>query len=460
MYPQSPSPIRNRILAWLGLGLLFFMPYATFILQAVRHGADFLNVSFNGALDLVTKSWKELILGILVLCVLGYILRHRNLPFRMHAMDWLIVLFMAYGVLVGGTIIHSSEDVIFGFRYDFAVFAFYFVARSFWSDAVALLRLLRTLNLAALPLLLFGVLQVFLLPRTFLEHFGYSNVVQVGGNPLPPFHLIGDNLVRAMSTFPGPNSLAMYAAFLLLASLFFGRRWFPRRWWIADLALISIVLLTTYSRAHLLSVLAGAAVYVLLRSHALQRNVQRLRAIILTFVFCVIVAGLLLSIVPVANTGSGSTLQALLFHNSSSVLHRNARLDGWERIRAHPWGTGLGSVGLATLNTGRYVRNPESWYVQVTQEFGWPGLALALVAIGSILSWLVSQYMTQRDDVRRLSAFFLVSFTAVVVSAQFLPSWFEVGSITWWVLFGLYVSAVDRESISSSARILRDQSTA
>jgi len=435
---------------WLGLGLLLFMPYATFVLQALRHGFDILGVPLGNAVALATKGWKEGILGILVLAVVWRAVRYRRLPFRMHAMDWLIVLFMLYGVLVGGSIIRSGDDIVFGFRYDFAVLVFYFVARSFWSDVATLLRLLRTLNLAALPLLHFGVLQVFLLPRTFLEHFGYSNTVQVGGNPLPPFHLIGDSLVRAMSTFPGPNSLAMYAAFLLLASLFFGKRWFPRRWWLLDTTLIAIVLLTTYSRAHMLSVIVGLGVYGLLCWRRLLRT-TRLPAAVTAFVFVVLAGALYLSVVPTSNLVGASKLQTLLFHNSSSILHRNARLDGWERIRAYPWGTGLGSVGLATLNTGRYVRNPESWYVQVTQEFGWPGLALALATVGSVLTWLVTQYATQRDDLRRFAAFFTVSFTAVVVSAQFLPSWFEVGSITWWILFGLFVSAVDRERAAQLA---------
>jgi len=426
------------------------MPYATFVLQALRHGLDVLGIPLGDAVALATKGWKEGILGILVLAVVWRAVRSRQLPFRMHAMDWLIVLFTLYGVLVGGAIIRSSGDIAFGFRYDFAVFVFYFVARSFWSDVAALLRLLRTVNLAVLPLLLFGVLQVFLLPRTFLEHFGYSYTVQVGGNPLPPFHLIGDTLVRAMSTFPGPNSLAMYAAFLLLASLFFGQRWFPRRWWLLDTTLIAVVLLMTYSRAHILSVIVGFGVYGILRWRRLLRT-SRLPMVVTGFVFVVLAAALSLSVVPTSNPVDASKLQALLFHNSSSILHRNARLDGWERIRAHPWGTGLGSVGLATLNTGRYVRNPESWYVQVTQEFGWPGLALALAAIGSVLTWLVTQYAAQRDDLRHIAAFFTVSFTAVVVSAQFLPSWFEVGSITWWVLFGLYVSIVDRERAAQFA---------
>ncbi len=443
---SSPRiPIRNRVLVWLGLGALLSMPYATFVLQALRHGFDVLGVPLGNAVALATKGWKEGILGILVLAIAWRTVRYRRLPFRMHAMDWLIVLFAVYGVLVGGAIIRSGDDIAYGFRYDFAVFVFYFVARSFWADIAALLRLLRTLNLAAVPLLLFGVAQVFLLPRSFLEHFGYSNTVQVGGNPLPPFHLIGESLVRAMSTFPGPNSLAMYAAFLLLASLFFGQRWFPRRWWLLDTTLIAVVLLTTYSRAHMLSVLAGVAVYGLLRVRAFCRTTTRLRTVILTFVFVVLTSALILSVVPTSNPAGASKLESLLFHNSSSVLHRNARLDGWERIRAHPWGTGLGSVGLATLNTGRYVRNPESWYVQVTQEFGWPGLVLALATIGSVLLWLVTQFVIRREDLRRFAAFFTVSFTAVVVSAQFLPSWFEVGSITWWILFGLYVSTVDRE---------------
>ena len=448
---STSNPIRNHALIWLGLFLLLFMPYATFVLQATRHLLDILGAPLGRTAVLITMGWKELILGVLVVCVLVYILRYRRLPFQMHVMDWLMLLFMAYGVIVGGAIVYSGKSLVFGFRYDFAVFTFYLIARCFWSNYESLLRLLKILAIAALPMILFGLAQVFLLPRTFLEHFGYSSVVQAGGNPLLPFHLIGNSLVRAMSTFPGPNSLAMYAGFLLLILFFFGRRWWSRRWWLVDLALISIVLITTYSRGHILSLIVGAVVYVIARFHVLQRSACRLRTVVLTFFFCAISAGLLLSLISIPNQDNAPTIQALIFHNSSSVLHRNARLDAWDHIRKHPWGTGLGTSGLATTNTGGRVLNPESWYVQVTQEFGWLGLALALVVIGSILTWLISQYVAQKDpQQQRLTLFFLVSFIAVATSAQFLPSWFEVGSITWWLLFGLYVSNVDRQITTSS----------
>ncbi len=443
------SPIRHALLVGLGLFVLFFMPYATLVLQAMRHGMDILGLRLSTVMTLITIGWKELIVGLIGLCVLVYVARNRRLPFRLHAMDWLMLLFIAYGVVVGGMIIHHSKAIVFGFRYDFFVFVVYFIARCFSSSRETLLRLGKALNLAAVPMLLFGLAQVTVLSKNFLTHLGYSDIVQVSGNPLPPYHLIGSNLIRAMSTFPGPNSLAMYAVLLLLLTLCFGRTWWPRRWWLADIALITVVLLTTYSRGHFLALGAAAIIYCITRMRQLRGSVRRLQVAIIAVFLGIISAGLVLSLVQVPDQGNPGTIQALVFHNSSSILHRQARLDAWDHIRKHPWGSGLGTSGLATTNTGGAVRNPESWYVQVTQEFGWLGLAIALVVVCGVFAWLARAFVSQTDPAqKRVTLFFILSFTALAVSAQFLPDWFEVGSLTWWTLFGLFVSDADRLSVT------------
>jgi len=49
------------------------------------------------------------------------------------------------------------------------------------------------------------------------------------------------------------------------------------------------------------------------------------------------------------------------------------------------------------------------------------------------------QDLASTED-RRLWDYFFLQFVAILVGADFLPAWFEVVSLSWWVLFGLFVA--------------------
>lgn len=441
--------------------LLLLMPYSTFLLQALRHALEVRGQGLSPRTELVLVGWKEVLLAVAALLILVRTVRHRQLPFRPTPLDWGMVGFLLYGVMVGGAISGSAKAVIFGIRYDFAVFFFYWIGRSLALDRERLLAVLRSVTVAALPMLVFGLLQVFVLPKEFLERFGYSWVMRVSGNPLPPYHLIGEKTMRAMSTFPGPNSLAMYAVFLCLALLWFGRSWFPRTVWLGLSAVAGLTLLTTFSRGHLFSFAAALLLSGILRTVWVASSPARRLAVSCAFVLSTLLLILYVSVRPPTLTGNGF-VTSYLFHNSSSEVHRDVRLEAWERIVSHPFGTGLGTSGLATTNTGGAVFNPESWYVQITQELGWPGLGLALSVIG-LTYWVLIRMLAQFPDPRdrNVAYFLLVSFTAIVLSAQFLPSWFEVASITWWVLFGIFYSDYERSfGVANRLRTIQASDTA
>jgi hypothetical protein len=408
---------------WYLLGLLLVgMPYGTFLLAAGEHAAGPLPTLILKALT----GWKE---ALVLVCGLAALVGRRfpkPLPFE----RWLLT-FAVLGTVFGALIVHKPASIIFGFRYDFLPLAAYGIARASSVSRARLEQVIRWVLYSGVPVLAFGILQTVALPKDFLARFGYSDVVSVTGNPLPPYHLIGEGIVRAMATFPGPNSLAMYAAQLALLA---GCAIAPKRWRYLYVVLALVALLLTFSRGHLLALAAALVIGLGMRYVPEQR---RSAAVILA-VFAVILASTLATIALGSHQEGATVLESLITHDTSTTIHADVRVEAWHKFQVKPFGSGLGTAGLATTNTSGTVFNPESWYLQILDELGGWGLLLALAAIAATLSELVRRF--DRSD--PLTVYFLLGFIELVIGCNFLPDWFEVGSLLWWILFGIYVSHV------------------
>ncbi|MEI6477926.1 MAG: O-antigen ligase family protein [bacterium] len=445
--PSSRSGTEAAILVLLVV-LLVFMPYSTLVLQGLRHVLSGGGVELSSHVVQAMTGWKEILLAIGFLLVLVKSLSEGRLPFAITRLDLYLLGFLLLGTLVGGIVAGKAVDVVFGFRYDFSPFLYYFLARSVPLSRDEWLRIARWLVLLSIPILVFSVLQVAVLPAAFLTILGYSNDVSVTGNPLPPVHFVSNSLtiVRAMATFPGPNSLAMYLVQIILLAVFCVKGWLGR--WFAPLLIggAGICLLLTFSRGHLVS-LVGALVILTLYVWLHNRYVHFSEGkgwlvpwgLLLATLGLTTVLILGSSSLPLA-TGSGS-VREILFHQESTAEHADLRQEAITIIGQHPEGTGLGTSGLATTNTGGAVFNPESWYIQITQELGWVGLLLTVLLLGWLCAALVRIHGAMHDPADRgIASYLLAGFLAVAISANFLPAWFEVGSLTWWILFGLFVS--------------------
>jgi hypothetical protein len=437
----------QKIVFYLLIVLLVAMPYATFLLQVMRYGFALLGHPLSPALIKVTVGWKEILLSLAVLVITIQAIQQKKLPFKLGFLDWFLL-----GVSVGGTILGYLLSrhlgwTVFGFRYDFSVFWFYFIARSVLLSRDEILRLVRIYMYASIPVLLYGLLQTLVLPMDFMHHFGYVFGSQsVTGNPLPPYHLVSATLliVRAMSTFPGPNSLAMYAVSIFLLSITVGGYIFRKEVWIGIAVLALACLVATFSRGHLLALITalimgfgGMRVY----NSKMAKRYKRLGLGLLAALL--LVGGLASNLFAgnIAVDQTRSSVFTLLLHQDSSKDRRDLAIAAWSSIKQYPFGMGLGSSGLATTNTGGTVFNPESWYIQITQEFGWLGLVVALSLIVLVFYILATIYEDLRDEKDRdFLRFLLMGFTAIVISSNFLPMWFEVSSITWWILFGLFIT--------------------
>lgn len=429
------------------LSLLFLMPFGTFLIQLIKFSFSQLGHPLSDLMIKIVTGWKELFLitGLffaLIICILK-----KRLPFKLSKFDFYLIALMGFGVIYSWLLSPKPIQLVFGFRYDFLVFLFYFLARTAIINKQQFLKLIKVLLIIFIPIAIFGISQTFLLPKEFLESFGYSNIPSPTGNPLPPYHLVGEGIVRAMATFAGPNSLAMYSVLIFLLVLFLGYFLNNQGLKIGLLILSGLTLILTFSRAHLLSLIVSLILGFLFfkyLSRARKDNRIKNYSWVWVGISLAVFIVILLSTFAVANMAQNSqksSLSNILFREYSTVGHLLVRQQAFEGIRTKPFGHGLGTAGLATTNTGGIVFNPESWIVQIVFELGIFGL-VALLLMLYYLYYLFSQiyYNISIERNKQFLKYFVYSFFAIILSVNSLPAWYEVGSIIWWVLFGIYVS--------------------
>lgn len=436
----------RRSIFFLLVALLLVIPYSTFLLAATQNFFVNQGHPLSSFAIKALVGWKEILLLVGV-CIAAYgAFRERRLPVTLVKADLYVLLFMLGGVVVGGLMAPSTSSIVFGFRYDFSVFMFYVLARCCQVDREQLLRIGKWLLVAFLPIALFGLIQTLeIVPKDFLARFGYSDTYGAAtGNPLPPYHAVGSSsIIRAMGTFPGPNSLAMYAVEMLLIGIFWSSFYWSRstKWSVATL--IAGVSCATFSRGHVVALAAGLAVYgcMLMLYRRIRQGGSRIwvSGLLVSLLIVIIAHGI--TLYAGSASGLGGAVGEIVTHGQSSVGHQNLAQEALQRFLDHPNGTGLGTAGLATTNTQINVFNPESWYLTLLLEFGWWGLLLAWVAIGALFKqmWTVYGDMADVQDLH-IMTFFIVEFIAILVGASFLPCWFEAGSLAFWILFGFFLA--------------------
>ena len=450
------SSYLERTVFWLIGLLLVLAPLGTFLTQIIKVYFYKKNFIYAGQIILILTGWKEIILVAGLVIGLLIFLVSKKIPFRINKLDLYLMALMAIGTSYGFMLLPSFKAIVFGFRYDFLVFLFYFLGRTCGTNKEDLAKLVKIILILSIPVCLFGIAQTLILPKGFMEIFGYSNTLSFTGNPLPPYHLIGQNIVRAMSTFPGPNSFAVYTVMILIFAIFW-RKTFKKLWFQILISVVALLgLAFSFSRAHLIS-LAAALILSYVAIHLISKNKNRdsikiatKYSFMATATFTFLVALSFLGTFLLANSSyqKGSVVGEMLFRQRSTVAHEFMRELAWKGIMEQPWGHGLGSAGLATTNTGGVVSNPESWYSQIIFEFGWPAVAGLLGLVYFLFRQVFLMYARSDGEMRKQVQLFLSGLIAILLGVSFLPAWYEVGSIMWWVLFGFFTSVYDQQKIS------------
>lgn len=411
-----------------------------------------LTVWIGGSLGVYEASrlWKEgLILALMPAA--AYLLYKDKKLYRTFQSKPLFLLITAYVLLhlvLGLGALVRDEVTITAMWYALAVnlrFLGFFVICWIIGSKVKWLR--ERLPLAVLvpaaAVVLFGLLQVFVLPTDVLKHVGY------GPETIAPYQTVDqkDDYLRVQSTLRGANPLGAYLVVIvsIVATGLLARLKDRRKLLTSGLFLVVslIVLGFTYSRsAYIGAAIALGTVGWLLASAAVRRWILVGAAALI-----VIGAGLFTAL------QDNDRIQNIVFHtdetsqakDSSNETRLNAQKAALEEVFHEPLGRGPGTAGPASQhNDGHPTRISENYFLQIGQETGWLGLGLF---IGIVV--LVAKELWQRRRVALLASLFGITFIALVSHA-----WADdTLSLLWWGAAGMLLApAILNKSKNNEAR--------
>ncbi len=387
------------------------------------------------AYDQVIKAWKELLMGVaLVLLLIAAAKRRMIGTFLNDRLIQLSLVFAGLHFVMMAVFQNGLQQAGAGLLIDLR-FVLYF---ALVYGTIKLLPQYRRLFIqvmacGAIVVLVFALLQLFVLPRDFLTHIGYSR------ETIAPFLTVDENpdYIRISSTLRGPNPLGAYIvivlSLVLATAIKYGNRLRRNlRWALGVIAAVSsLVLGASYSRSSLIGVLVALIITIGVVASAKAR--QHLAAIVLVGILAVsmvLIVGRTNPIISNVILHDSPTTGAMVDSNQG---HAESLIDGVNRMVQQPLGGGVGSTGSASLN-GDQPLIIENQYLFIAHEVGWVGLGLFV--------WLFVEIM-RRLWQRRHGALALGVFSSgcgLVVIGLLLPVWVDdTVSIIWWGLAAVAV---------------------
>jgi len=401
----------------------------------------------SGLVVKLAQIWKEAIVAVLLLRVVELAFRRRAAP-RLHLLDLLIVLFLAYATLYVAYPSSVEDSSLFskvmGLRADTAFLLAYFVGRGV-TVRVRDVRALLLAFYAAAAVTSVAAAAQFVAPDAanalfnavgFQEYLTFQRGDFSVVNAVRSNEIAGTVIPRASSLFLSDLGLAFYCmlAVPLSAALFFTARGVKARL-VGDgltLAMVATTALTVTRSA----MLALGPLLALVTIRAVAPVPAAL--LLLQLALGAALVGLRVGLTP-------SLLQSMFSLDEGSAQGHLAALDESVRLlREQPLGRGLGTAGQIAqrLISSGGVTN-ESWYLQIATEMG-IAAALLFLAITTLLV-VVSLVQFGRVRDRWLRSLCLGMAGAAVgyglVSAT-LHAWENLTiSIVFWLFAGLTVRA-------------------
>jgi len=387
--------------------------------------------------SLIIKSWKEILM--LVASVIAIILLYNKRKMSILKQPLMIGI-MAYALihlvisLFPGE--NSFKSTIAGLMIDLRYvlyFALVYIAMQISPRHKNLF--LKVGICGALVVMIFALLQVFVLPIDILKYIGYSD------KTILPYLTLDLNydFIRINSTLRGPNPLGAYSVMVLAGLL----SWYTSRKNDSKSKLSKVVLIlflgasvsiwTSYSRSAILALIV--TVLIILKVNVFKEISKKVLKISTAVI---IVLGIL--IVSVYKT---DVVSNVILHDNpnggsdytSNDGHAKSLKEGIVRLALQPFGAGVGSTGSASLfgNSSIVIENQ---YLFIAHEVGWLGLMVFCVILAAIFKSL----WKQRSDWLALTVF--SSGIGMLLINIFLPIWVDdTVSIIWWGLAGVVVGS-------------------
>lgn len=395
-----------------------------------------LSVVFSTLLPhdtLLIKSWKEIL--ILIATILLVAILYRKKQFRLLKDPILVliggyillhILLSFYSLHLGVSVTSIAAGLCIDLRY-VIYFGLVYICLTLFPEHRK--NFFKVFMFAAVFVVVFALLQVFILPADILKYIGY------GPHKIEPYLTVDKNsaFVRINSTLRGPNSLGAYAVIVLgFIAAAIAKRKIPPMRQSKIMAIVLVVggvvaLWASYSRSALIAgiVAVGIAVTVSLFTKVYAKIwvgvgvvlIATLGILLLTHQHSSFVSNVLLH----ENPTGGSAI-------SSNDGHVTSLQDGVSRLIHQPLGAGIGSSGSASL-FGDSPLIIENSYLFVAHETGWLGLIVFVV----IFMMILARLWRERQSYVALGVF--ASGVGLAGIALLLPIWADdtIG-IVWWGL--------------------------
>jgi hypothetical protein len=329
-----------------------------------------------------------------------------------------------------------------------AYFGLVFIAASLYPDCRR--TFLRVGLVGALIVLIFALLQVFVLPADILKYIGYSK------NTISPYLTVdqNNNFIRINSTLRGPNPLGAYASIVLTIVV----AWIAnhqiktklKNWLVLSVLVAGglVALWFSYSR----SALVGGIVAILIVVFVTVTPKLSIKGKLIGIVTAVVAvtAGVLLIV------SQPQLASNLLLHDnpndSNSVNSNEGHISSLKTSLSdfikEPFGAGVGSTGSASLYGSKPVII-ENQYLFVAHEVGWLGIGLFL----AILFFVFKLLWGLRHEY--LSLGILASGIGLCIIGLVLPVWADdTVAIVWWGLAGLALGANIIKSSKDTRKVI------
>lgn len=423
------NKLSYKILRYSLFAIIALMPFHAFLTTWLAGNSDYL---------LWVRAWKEIVLAALFFIGLYFFITDKELRTAIWSRT-INKLILAYGLwllFVSSLLSRDSDALVQGLAINMRFLTVFVLMQIvLFYKPVSRKLIYQLITVPAVGVVVFGLMQMFILPRDILTHFNYSKKTSI-----PPYFTIDEQLtnLRFASTLAGPNTLGAYLVLPILLIFQRGKKLLMDesiKKIIGPALLFAgmlIVMYGTHSRSAWLALAVSFAVYVILSMPKKWRTA-----------FIIFGSGLIL-IAGLATYQYRDTqfVQDVVLHDdpveggevSSNLGHLEAMQSGFEDIYKKPLlGCGVGCAGPASVRTEE-TKIAENYYLQIGQEAGVVGAGLFITLI--ILVG-IELYKKRQDS---LALIMLASLVGLSFSNLLLHTWAdETLAIIWWSIAAVSV---------------------
>ncbi len=403
---------------------------------------------------LVWRAWKEVLLMLLAAGGLYLFFSDKALREKIWSrlVNKLIALYAAWLIFVSLLLSRDVDALAQGLAINLRFLLFFVLVQIvFYYRPIKRDLLFKIILIPSVFVVTFGLMQLFLLPRDFLQWFGYHKYTTI-----PPFFTVDEQLsnLRYMSFLSGPNTLGAYLVLPILLvvgswKLAVGKKQLEVGSWKLEvgkkkrllfafcfLLSASIVLYGTHSRSAWIAACVSLAVFGFFK---ISKNYRY-------FALGIVGAALILATAATYQYRQTQFVQDVILHDDQQeggeVSSNKARFASYQSalqdIKQRPLlGCGVGCAGPASVRNENGVKIAENYYLQVGQEAG----IIAVTLFLTIIFLVAKELYKKREDSLHLAL--LASLIGLSVANLLLHTWADdTLAYLWWgtaavVLFSL-----------------------